>query len=59
MTERYSIGKVSTACNIPIKTLRYYDEIDLLKPEYRDNDSNYRYYSKDQNDHDSLHPSFT
>ncbi len=48
MTERYSIGKVSTACNIPIKTLRYYDEIDLLKPEYRDNDSNYRYYSKDQ-----------
>ena len=48
MTERYSIGKVSIACNIPIKTLRYYDEIDLLKPEYRDNDSNYRYYSKDQ-----------
>ncbi len=48
MTERYSIGKVSAACNVPIKTLRYYDEIDLLKPEYRDNDSNYRYYSKEQ-----------
>ncbi|AQR88764.1 MerR family DNA-binding transcriptional regulator [Clostridium saccharobutylicum] len=26
----YQIGEVSKICNIPIKTLRYYDEIKLL-----------------------------
>lgn len=44
----YSIGKVSTLCNVPIKTLRYYDNIGLLVPDYRDSDSNYRYYTQDQ-----------
>lgn len=44
----YSIGKVSTLCNVPIKTLRYYDKIGLLVPEYRKCDSNYRYYTQDQ-----------
>lgn len=44
----YSIGKVSTLCNVPIKTLRYYDKIGLLVPEYRKGDSNYRYYTQDQ-----------
>ncbi len=48
MEERYSIGEVSINCNIPIKTLRYYDEIELLQPEYRNSESNYRYYSKEQ-----------
>ena len=28
----YSIGKVAGLCNTPVKTLRYYDEIGLLKP---------------------------
>lgn len=28
----YKIGEVSKLCNVPIKTLRYYDEISLLKP---------------------------
>ena len=41
----YQIGKVSKICNIPIKTLRYYDEIELLIPRKIDPDSNYRYYS--------------
>lgn len=44
----YSIGKVSTLCNVPIKTLRYYDKIGLLVPEYRKTDSNYRYYTQEQ-----------
>lgn len=31
-------------CNVSIQTLRYYDKIDLLKPQYRDPENNYRYY---------------
>ncbi|WP_411680115.1 MerR family transcriptional regulator [Clostridium thailandense] len=46
--EFYQIGEVSKICNIPIKTLRYYDEIELLIPRRIDPDSNYRYYSNDQ-----------
>lgn len=46
--DRYSIGEVAEICNIPIKTLRYYDEIKLVVPNFRDNVSKYRYYSKDQ-----------
>lgn len=48
MQKKYSIGEASKACNIPIKTLRYYDSIGLLTPEYRNQESNYRYYSKEQ-----------
>lgn len=48
MDNRYSIGAVAKTCGIPIKTLRYYDEIGLLKPEQRSAESNYRYYSKEQ-----------
>ena len=48
MSKRYAIGEVSILCNIPIKTLRYYDEIELLQPKYRNTESNYRYYSKEQ-----------
>lgn len=44
----YSIGEVASTCNISIRTLRYYDEIDLVVPEVRKEDSKYRYYSKDQ-----------
>ncbi|SKC77033.1 MerR family transcriptional regulator [Maledivibacter halophilus] len=45
---RYSIGEVEEICNVPKKTLRYYDDIKLVVPEFRDEDSKYRYYSKDQ-----------
>lgn len=44
----YQIGQVSKICNIPIKTLRYYDDIGLLKPKRVDQSSNYRYYSHQQ-----------
>ena len=45
---RYCIGELSTLCNIPQKTLRYYDEIGLFTPDYRDDSTHYRYYSKSQ-----------
>ncbi|NLK73370.1 MAG: MerR family transcriptional regulator [Clostridiales bacterium] len=47
-SDLYSIGELSKLFNIPISTLRYYDEIGLFKPKYTDKDSNYRYYSIEQ-----------
>lgn len=44
----YLIGEVSNLCNVPIKTLRYYDEIGLLKPKKVASNNNYRYYSQEQ-----------
>lgn len=44
--EFLTIGEVSKLCNIPVKTLRYYDEIGLLRPDRISNESHYRYYSK-------------
>ncbi len=44
----YTIGDISDICGVPIKTLRYYDEIKLLVPEKRDSETNYRYYTEDQ-----------
>ena len=44
----YRIGEFSKMAKTTIKTLRYYDEIGLLKPTYRCEESNYRYYSKEQ-----------
>lgn len=44
----YKIGEFSRVINLPVKTLRYYDEIDLFKPEEIDLFTGYRYYSKNQ-----------
>ncbi|MBO0462434.1 MerR family transcriptional regulator [Enterococcus sp. DIV1298c] len=43
-----SIGKMSKLSNISIRTLRYYDQINLFKPEYINKENNYRYYSIQQ-----------
>jgi DNA-binding transcriptional MerR regulator len=48
MTKLYSIGEVSKILNIPIKALRNYDQINLLKPSQIDAFTKYRYYSYDQ-----------
>lgn len=48
MKEFFSIGEVSKLFNVKISALRYYDEIGLLKPEYKDEQTNYRYYSTQQ-----------
>lgn len=45
-----TIGKMSLACDVSIKTLRHYERIGLLKPADIDEDSGYRYYSLDQID---------
>ena len=44
----YRIGEFSYLFQLTIKTLRYYDEIDLFKPSYKDSFTGYRYYSEDQ-----------
>ncbi|MBO9608782.1 MAG: response regulator [Paenibacillaceae bacterium] len=44
----YSVGEISKMVKISIDSLRYYDEIGLLKPHYIDPSSRYRYYSEDQ-----------
>ncbi|MDD3839773.1 MAG: MerR family transcriptional regulator [Clostridia bacterium] len=42
--EYLSIGEMAALNHISIQTLRYYDKIDLLKPVYVDQQTNYRYY---------------
>lgn len=42
--EKIGIGKMAELNQTTIQTLRHYDKIDLLKPAYIDDDSNYRYY---------------
>ncbi len=44
----YRIGDFSKMCKTTIKTLRYYDEIGLLKPEQTDKFTGYRFYSSQQ-----------
>ena len=44
----FTIGEFSKITGMGIHSLRYYDEIGALKPEYVDPVSNYRYYSFDQ-----------
>lgn len=44
----YTIGKLSKIVGISADTLRYYDEIGLLKPTHIDGDSGYRYYALSQ-----------
>ena len=42
------IGDFSKLSRVPIKTLRYYDEIGLLTPDKVDEFTGYRYYSHEQ-----------
>lgn len=44
----YTIGQFSKIGKVSPKTLRYYDEIDLLKPVHVDQENQYRYYSDEQ-----------
>jgi DNA-binding transcriptional MerR regulator len=47
----YKIGDFSIKVNVPVKTLRYYDEIDLFKPNFVNKENKYRYYTLDQFQH--------
>lgn len=44
----YSIGEIAELTDTSGKTLRYYDTIGLLKPGYKNPETLYRYYTKDQ-----------
>jgi DNA-binding transcriptional MerR regulator len=43
-----SIGKFSALSELSVRTLRLYDELEVLKPAFTDPDTNYRRYSLDQ-----------
>ena len=43
-----TIGEFSKIGRVSTKTLRYYDKIELLKPEYVNNETGYRYYEVTQ-----------
>jgi len=43
-----SIGEFSKICGVSTKTLRYYDEIGLIKPDEINAENGYRYYSISQ-----------
>lgn len=45
MKDLWTIGEMAKLFQTSTKTLRYYDDIDLLKPSYIDPQNNYRYYS--------------
>jgi effector-binding domain-containing protein len=44
----FKIGEFSKLSQVPVKTLRYYDEIGLLHPENVDESNGYRFYSPNQ-----------
>lgn len=44
----YKIGAFAKIVQTSIRTLRFYDKIDLFKPEEIDLFTNYRYYSESQ-----------
>lgn len=48
MKELYSIGETAKLMGISVQTLRNYSNLKLLKPQYIDADTGYRYYSFQQ-----------
>ena len=43
---QFRIGELSKVCNVSVKTIRFYEKEDLLKPVYVDKITGYRYYDK-------------
>lgn len=44
----FSIGEVSKLFNLSVQALRHYDQLDIVKPSYVNEENGYRYYSLDQ-----------
>jgi len=44
----YSIGQFSKMNRVTIKSLRYYDQVGILRPAYVDQSTGYRYYQSQQ-----------
>lgn len=43
-TKTYSIGELADLAGVSVRTLRYYDQIELLEPSQRDPSNHYRLY---------------
>jgi len=43
----YKIGEFSKITNLTVKTLRYYDEENILIPSYRNEENSYRFYDEE------------
>ena len=48
MKDFYSIGETAKLFNLSVQTLRFYEKLDLISPEYINPDTRYRYYSQKQ-----------
>ncbi|NCB42825.1 MAG: MerR family transcriptional regulator [Clostridia bacterium] len=48
MKELYAIGEVAKIMGVSVQTLRHYNKIELIKPEYINPETHYRYYSVKQ-----------
>jgi DNA-binding transcriptional MerR regulator len=48
MTDRIPIGEFARMCRLTVKALRHYDDLGLLKPDYVDRKTSYRYYRREQ-----------
>lgn len=48
MNKVFSIGQIAKLKGTTVKTLRYYDQINLLKPSNIDDKTKYRYYTYEQ-----------
>ena len=46
MKEYFKIGQVSKILNLPVKTIRFYEEKGLFKPSKVDEESGYRYFDE-------------
>lgn len=46
--EKYMISEFADLCNVASSVLRYYDKMGILSPEYRDDNTGYRYYTERQ-----------
>lgn len=47
MSQKYSIGDVAKMLNMTTRTIRFYDQKDLVKPESI-GENGYRYYGEEQ-----------
>ncbi len=45
---KYTIAKLASAAGVSVRTLHYYDEIDLLRPAEYGEDNGYRYYGEEE-----------
>lgn len=48
MTRRFQIGEMAKMFHLSVSSIRHYEDLGLITPEYIDSDTGYRYYSPRQ-----------